>query len=172
MGTTRRWLVILAGTLGLSLALAPTAGAVADQQLDPEYKDCTPPVYPAGCAQNIRTEGSGFPANTTISFSWLEPDAFLLGAGGPGAPVQETTGAVCSNTFLTSLRSDWATPLTATNNRDPLVAVTTDSNGTFDATVNGPPDDAVYGPNAICAYWEHSPGVYRGVGNQYTIYPA
>lgn len=176
MGITRRWFVVLAGTMTLSLALVPTAGAVTDQDLTPDFTECTPPdSYPAGCTKPIQSEGKEFPPNTVIKFSWLEPDSFLLGAGGPGATVQQLTGAVCSNTFQSSLLSEWATPLTADDNRTlgPDSVIRTDANGTFDVTVNGPPENRLplYGPNAVCAYWEHSPDVYRGVGNQYTIYP-
>lgn len=161
MGTTRKWLVIVGGAITLSLALVSTAGAVTDQRLTPDYTNCTPPDYPSGCAKDIGVVGKEFPPNTRVRFSWLEPQLFLAGAGGPGATVQQVTGTVCGNLLL-------AKPLTPSP-----ASVITDSTGGFVATINGPPPGpAVYGPNAICAFWVDGSGTLRGVGNQYTIYPA
>lgn len=159
MRTTRRWLVTLVGTMALSLALVSTAGAVTDQTLTPDYTECTPPDYPTTCAEEIRVVGKEFPPYTQVRFSWLEPQLFLAGAGGPGPVVQQVTGTVCADPFL-------AKALTP-------ASVTTSSTGGFSVTVNGPPPGAaIYGPNAVCAFWTDGSGTLRGVGNQYTIYPA
>ncbi len=162
MNAARRFLIGLTAVIALALAPASSAWA-ADMELTPNFTECAPADYPGNCARTIGVAGTAFPPSTNIELYWMDPLYFLLAAGGPGATAQELSGTAC--------REFGQGPLVTrpTPTGDPADVVT-DGSGGFTTTIVGPPANAVYGANAVCAVWV-SNAAYQGVGNQYTIYP-
>lgn len=174
--TPRRLLLTAAAVVGTALAAMSVAWACTSFNADMQLSNTSAPDEGANfthcslsdflshnsggseCQRTVEVHGTGFENRDGTSIDhvdlwWMDGPLFLAGAGGPGHEAQQVSGVACQTGV--PLKQD----------------VPVGSDGEFIETVDVPPAGlASYGPNAVCAVWEHDDHT-SGLGNQYNIFP-